>query len=701
MDKKTELLARAYFVVMIFGILSLVIAYRVFTVSIVEGDKWRKMGAKNVKWKELNADRGSIFADDGSLLATSLQFFEIRMDMTVQKESVFESGVDSLAFYLSSTIRSDRSKYEWKQILRKARSAKNRYLYIDKNLTVDEYRLLKTFPILREGKYKGGLIEVKYGKRAKPYRDLASRTIGEDRENAQKIGLEGAFDKFLSGPADKVLQKRLSNDVWVPVYDPSEVGARRGDDVVTNLNVHLQDVVHEELSKSLLKYSATKGVAILMETATGKIKAISNLANINGVPREELNYAIGDNTEPGSTMKLATVLALLEDGYADLDTKVNLNGGKPVKFKDRTIRDSEQHGRGVVTLKEAFAISSNIGMAVLADEAYNKSAEGRLQWRRTLTKFGIDKKSGVEIEGEKEPYIKDPIKDDKKWYGTTVPWMAHGYEFLMSPLQILTFYNGVANGGRTMRPYLVSEIKGENGKNKKFEPRILVDQLARPENILKAKEMLEEVVLTGTATNIKSDYIKIAGKTGTTRVNYSNKEEYAKYNASFCGYFPADNPQYSMIVVLYEPKGVFYGSAVAAPIFKNIAERTMAWQHELCQPAKSMLDTAHMERTIPGANAGFADDFKGLYDYIGIPYKNKTENKWVYVDPFETKMLIENKKIVKGKVPDVRGMGARDAVYVLENLGLGVAVQGKGKVTRMSLSPGTAIRGQRIEIYLN
>lgn len=701
MNKKTELLARAYFVVMIFGILSAVIAYRVFVVSILQGEKWRKMGAKNVKWKDLNADRGDIYADDGSLLATSLQFFEIRMDMMAPKAEVFNQGVDSLAFFLATTIRKDKSKYEWAQVLKNARKKGNRYLFIDKGLSMDEYKLLKTFPIIRMGKNKGGLIEVKYGKRTKPFRDLASRTIGEDRLNASKVGLEGSFDKFLKGPSDKVLQKRLSNDVWVPVYDLSEIGTRRGDDIVTTINVHLQDVVHEELSKSLIRYSAQKGVAVMMEIATGKIKAISNLVNINGVPREELNYAIAEKSEPGSTIKLATVLALLEDGYADLDTKVNLNGGKPTKFADRYIRDSEEHGRGVVTMKEAFSISSNIGMGALANQFYNQNLEGRIQWRKNLEKFGITEKSGVEIEGETAPSVKDPVRDDSIWYKTTIPWMAHGYELAMTPLQMLTFYNGVANDGRVMKPYLVSEIKGENGKVKKFEPRVLKERIASPENILKVKEMLEDVVLNGTATNIKSEFVKIAGKTGTTRTNYAKKDEYAKYNASFAGYFPADAPQYSMIIVLYDPKGVFYGSSAAAPIFKQIAEKTMAWQHDMCKPANQVIDTTNMRRTIPEANAGFASDFKGLFDYLDIPYKNKTDNAWVYVDPFETKMLIEKKKIVKGKVPDVRGMGARDAVYVLENLGLGVAVQGKGKVTRMSLSPGTIIKGQRIEIYLN
>lgn len=701
MNQKTELLARAYFVVVIFSLLSAVIAYRVFKVGILEGDKWRQKGAVNVKWKELNADRGDIIADDGSLLATSIQFFEIRFDATVAKPDYFNSQVDSLAFYLSASLGNNKSKYTWKKELQNARKLKKRYHLIARNLNIDQRNLLRTFPILRGGNAKGGLIEVKFGRRAKPFRELASRTIGEDRENAQKIGLEGYFDKFLRGPVDKVLQKRLSKDLWVPVYDPSEIGSRRGDDVITTLNVHLQDVVHDALSSSVIKYKADKGVAILMETATGKIKAISNVSNVDGVISERLNTGIGERTEPGSTFKLATALALLESGKVDLDTKVNLHGGGPVKFNDKFIRDSEHHGKNEVSFKEAFAISSNIGIATLANQVFNQNTDTRLEFLAYMKQFGLDKTTQIEIEGEPLPYMKNPVKDEKTWYGTTIPWMAHGYELLLTPLQILTFYNGVANGGKVVKPYLVSEIKGEDGTSKTFEPRVLVEKLASTENILKAQELLKEVVLTGTAMNIKSDNFMIAGKTGTTRVNYSNKEEYAKYNASFCGYFPAENPKYSMIVVLYNPQGIFYGSAVAAPIFKSIAEKTIAGQFEVTKPINLAADSVRTKQTLPEANAGYAADFRGLFDYIGIPYKNKTNNEWAYVDPFEQKMLIENKNIAKAKVPDVRGMGARDAVFVLENLGLGVSVQGSGRVTRMSITPGTPIRGQRIEIYLN
>ncbi len=700
MNRRTELLARAYFVVSVFAILALVIAFRVIKISLIEGDKWRAKGSKNVKWMEVDADRGNIYADDESLLATSLQFFEIRMDATVPDAKLFKSKVDSLALMLSKSIRPDKSYAEWKQTLYQARKQKNRYLYIAKALDTEEIEMVRKFPIFRSGRYAGGYLELRYGTRKKPFNQLASRTIGEDRENAQKVGLEGYFDKFLKGPTDKRLMKKIDNskDIWVPVYDPSEFEIKRGDDIVTTLNVHLQDVVHAELEKQLIKSQASAGTAILMEVKTGAIKAISNLTLKDSIGVEVLNTAIGNSSEPGSTFKLATVLALLEDSLADLETKVNLNAGS-MRFSDRVMHDSEKHNRYEVSMKEAFAISSNVGIAKLANDAYNRSEAGRLMFRSKLSQFGLDKMTEVEIDGEGRPVIKDPVKNKNTWYGTTIPWMAHGYEIAITPLQLLNFYNAVANDGKMMKPYLVSEIRKDDGTSKKIEPKVMIEHIAKAHNIAKAQEMLLAVVEDGTAKNILSSHVKMAGKTGTTRVNYTNKEEYAKYNASFCGYFPADDPEYSMIVILYEPKGAFYGASVAAPVFKAVAEKTMAWRFEIAPVYNDTMADKTLV-SMPERNVGYSADFVSLFDYVGMPYKNRSKNSWVSVDPFETKMIVEDKKIAKSAVPDVRGMGARDAMYVLENLGLRVAVFGRGKVARQSLLPGTGVKGQQIEIYL-
>jgi cell division protein FtsI (penicillin-binding protein 3) len=704
MNKKTELLTRLYTVVGIFLLLSCVIGFRVFKVSILENEKWKNKGSANLKWKELEADRGTIYADDGSILATSLQFFEIRIDMVTLKQNLYKKSIDSLAFYLSTTIRPDQSRSEWKKALTQAKAKGNRYFFIAKDLSVEQLKLIKTFPIFKAKKNDSGLIVVKSSKRSKPYRELASRTIGTNRDNAEKIGIEGAFDKFLKGPSEKVLQKKLSNNIWIPVEEPQEMGTYRGDDVVTTINIRHQDIVHTELMTAMTKYSSKKGVAILMEVKTGQIKAISNLARDESSISEVQNFAVAERSEPGSTFKLATAIALIEGGHADLNTLVDLNGGRPVRFSDRLIKDSKEHGIGTTTFKQAFAISSNIGMARLANLAFNKDELGRKEFRRRINELMIDQKTGIEIEGEPTPSIKDPVKDEKSWYGTTIPYMAHGYETAVTPLQMLNLYNAVANNGTLMRPYLVSKIKSDTEDKKVFTPRVLKDKIVSDETLAKVKELLNEVVLTGSATNIKTEQFGIAGKTGTTRVNYTNKEEYAKYNASFAGYFPSDKPIYSLIVVVYEPEGAFYGNSVAAPVFKNIAEKIMAFEvqsYSAINEPENNKTSIKTPNTIPTEEAGYGLDFKGIFDFLGIPYKDKADKKWVYVDPYESKMIIENKQIKTKTVPDVRGMGARDAVFVLENLGLGVTIQGSGKVTRMSLSPGTSIRGQRIELYLN
>jgi cell division protein FtsI (penicillin-binding protein 3) len=706
MDKKTELLSRLFFVVGIFLVLSTVIGYRVFKVAVLEQENWKSKGSVNLQWKELDADRGTIYADDGSILATSLQFFEIRLDMRSMNDQLFKNKVDSLAFYLSTTIRQDKGSKEWKRELEKAKRDNATYFLIAKNLTSEQYQLLKTFPIFKEGKYKSGMIEIKDARRTKPYKELASRTIGTNRDNAQKIGLEGAFDKFLRGPVDKVLQRKLSHGVWVPVHEPEDMGTKRGDDIISTINVKLQDIVHSELSAAIEHYHARKGVAILMEVKTGQIKAISNLALMDGKCQEVQNYAIGEKSEPGSTFKLATAMALLESGKVTPETLVEINGGKPLKFSDKYIRDSEQHGKTTVTFKEAFAISSNIGIARLANKVFNQDLDGRSAFTSYLHNLGVDIKTSVEIEGEAEPYFKDPVKNEKEWYGTTIPWMAHGYEVAMTPLQVLNLYNAVANDGKMMKPYLVSKIKSDVKDIKVFEPRVLKERIASNETIKNAQDFLKEVVISGTATSLKDENLPISGKTGTTKINYTNREETPRYNASFCGYFPSDDPIYSMIVVLYEPIGAYYGSSVAAPVFKKIANKTVALDKTYASAVKTHTKPENKtakpsQNIIPSTSSGYAADYKGIFDYLNVPYKTNSDNNWVYVDPNENKMLLENKSIKKGKVPDVRGMGARDAIYVLENLGLAVSVQGKGKVARMSLHPGTPIKGQRIEIVLN
>ncbi|MDF1696341.1 MAG: penicillin-binding protein [Saprospiraceae bacterium] len=702
MDRKKELLVRVYLVLGAFIILAMLIMVRVVKVSLIEGDKWRDKSKHNVTMRTLTAERGNIYSEDFNLLSTSLKFFEIHMDLTVSNEKYFHENVDSLAYYLSTTVGKHKTQKEWKYALLTAKRAKKQYYPIAKKITIDELNKVKKFPVFRLGRNRGGLISESFSKRTKPYSGFASRTIGEDRENASKIGLEGYFDKFLKGDSTQVLMKRISpvkND-WVPIYDLEDFEPGRGNDIVTTINIDIQDVVHNELLSRVVELEAEAGAAIVMDVETGAIKAISNFRRMsNGKYGEVYNDAIGRMSEPGSTFKLASVLALLDDGYCDLESSVDLKGGK-MKFYDQWMYDSERHGLGRVTLSDAFKKSSNVGIAKLVHDHYNNK-DGRVQFVEKLAQLGVTQKTNVEIVGEKNPKVKHPTKNKKQWYGTTIPWMAHGYELMMTPLQMLSLYNTVANDGVMMKPYLVSEIKDGEKTKKLFRPKVVNEKIASSQAIKGAQKLLQSVVESGTGRKLKSSIVDIAGKTGTTRVNYATiKEgEMKEYNASFAGYFPAVNPKYSMIVVIYKPHGsVYYGASAAGPAFKKIAERITTLSDNLIYSEENQI-VAKME--LPESNAGYKKDFEKVFDYVGLDYKTKKGGNWVEVDPFETKMLIDKKKISKSRVPSVKGMGARDAIYVLENLGMNVDVSGVGKVIKQTIKPGTKITGQDITIFLN
>ncbi len=702
MDRKKELLWRAYLVMVVFVLATLVILFKVFKVAFLEREKWLQKGENNVQWRVVDADRGRIYAEENNLLATSLQFFEVRMDMSVASDDLFHNNVDSLALFLSqfdSRFIRKKTKEAWKSELKSARKRPDRYFFIGKGLDIEAYNKLRKAPILREDKYKGGLVTARYGKRMKPYGELASRTVGVDRENADRIGLEGYFDKFLKGETDQRLMKRLSakEDIWVPVYDPSENEIKRGDDIFTTLNINMQDIVHHELLGALKTHQAEGGVAILMEVQTGAIKAISNLTLATDSSYYEMyNHAIGRRTEPGSTMKLATILAAMEDGVANLDSVVDLNFGVKA-FADKRMYDSEKHNRKSATVAEAFEMSSNVGIASIANTLYN-SRDGRIRWVKRLAQFGLNEPTGIDIAGEVSPEIKHPVDDKEKWYGTTIPWMAHGYELAFTPLQILNFYNAVANDGKLMKPYLVNEIRNGDVVRKHFEPEVLKSAIASKANILQARDLMEGVVLRGTASHLQSPFVSFAGKTGTTKTNYSTNEARPRYNASFCGYFPADKPMYSLIVVVYDPKGPqVYGGHVAGPVFKNVAERVFKQQTNQVQTL-SRDDVAAV--AVPGKAKGFDTDFVEIFEFLGISYDDESSQQWASVYPSKTKMALEEQKIRKAEVPDVRGMGARDAVFLLENLGLRVNVEGVGKVRSQSVAPGTRPKGQRVVLNL-
>ncbi len=700
MERKNELLIRAYLVMVLFALMAFVIFYRVVKISLVEGNKWRELGGKNVKMVPLKADRGDIYSDDGTVLVTSLPFFDIRMDLMRASDKLFYDGLDSLSYLLSQGVGNHKTASEWRGEMKKYREAKlpgRSYFKIANNISYDQLIKIKKYPIFRNGKLGGGLIIEKNTVREKPFKSLALRTLGEVRDNASNYGLESYFNEYLEGDTDSLLMKRVRGGAWIPVYDMNDYISKEGDDLYTTLDVDIQDIVQSELLNSMIENEARGGAAIVMEVKTGEIKAISNFewSDKQQTYLESYNHSIGTLSEPGSTFKTATALALLDDGFVGLNSKVDLKGGKK-KFYSEWMYDSSPHGIRESNLKEIFAISSNVGIAEFAMQYYEKRDSGRINFVSKLKQFRLDRGVGIELEGERKPFIKNPEDSKDGWSGTTVPWMAHGYELKLTPLQILAFYNAIANDGRYMKPFLVKEIQREGKVIQKNRPKGTKRRIAGAKAIKGIQTMLEEVVKTGTAKRLKSDIVGFAGKTGTARSGYDQEEEKKMYNASFAGYFPAKNPKYSVMVLVYEPKINYHGAKAAGPVFKSIAEKVYALKYD--QFASS--ETSNKKKALPGKHLGYAADFKKLFEHTGINYK-KASKKWAVIDPSDEKMNIAKLKINKNQVPDVEGMGLRDAIYVLENLGLKVYAEGVGKVRDQSLSPGTKINGQAINLYLN
>lgn len=687
----------AYLFMMLLGI---AIAWKVFYIQNVEGQRYRSMADSiTTKYMPVLAERGNIYSFDGRLLATSLPNFEIRMDMKADglTNEVFHKGIDSLAL-LMSRLFGDRSFTDYKKQFSAARKRGDRYFLVKKNVTYPQLLELKTFPVFRFGQYKGGLIVLQENKRAYPYKELANRTIGYMRDaTVQPVGLEGSFNDQLTGIPGKRLMQKVSGGEFIPINDKNELDPQNGRDVITTLDVNLQDVAENALLKTLVQNNADHGCVVVMEVKTGAIRAIANLGrSAQGTYWENYNYAVGESHEPGSTFKLASMLALLDDGYVDIEDTVDVELGIH-QYWNQTMRDAERHNLTRITVRSAFAHSSNVGISKLVEQHYNKDPEKYLQHLREL---GLDKKLNIEIPGEQQPYIKNT--KDKRFTRYSLPWMSVGYEIQISPLQMLTFYNSVANNGVMMKPYLVQQIQEYGLPLKEFKPEVLNKKICSEKTLQSLRIILKEVVDSGTARNLRNPNYSVAGKTGTAQIA-DEKHGYATrvYQSSFVGYFPAEQPLYSCIVVVNAPsKGVYYGAAVAAPVFKEIADKVYATDLDV-HPSIALL--ANNELVKPLAKSGYKSDLLYVCNQLGIKSQSKSDNPWVAVES-GTDLELTDKKITEqsGIVPDVKGMGLRDALYLLESCGLQVSVTGAGAVLSQSILPGAMVeKGQTISIALS
>jgi cell division protein FtsI (penicillin-binding protein 3) len=653
---------RIYLVAVFIFLMAIAIVVKLTNIQWVEGDYYRKLAKqRTVRNFVIPANKGNIYSADGSLLATSIPNYEIRFDSKAPKEENFEKYVKPLSDSLSVIFGRPSGFYQ--NELRKARANKNRYYLIARNLSYTEYVRIKGFPLFSLGAFKGGLIIEQETVRKHPIGKIAERTIGYDRiDPATGVevgkGIEWAFKSYLNGKDGKILKQKIAKGQWKPIRDLNEVDPVDGYDVISTIDVFIQDIAHHALLKQLEDYEADHGCVVVMETQTGHVKAISNLGRQeDGSYNETTNYAVAESHEPGSTFKLVDLMAILEDKVADTSTVYDSHGGV-VKYYGRSVRDSHTGGYGKISLARGFELSSN---TVLVQAVYENYKSNPSKFVNHIRNFGLDKTLGLHFKGEGRPIIPHP--GDKSWSGISLPWMAFGYEVSVTPMQTLAFYNSVANNGVMVRPQFVSEIKEWNKSIKKFDTEVINPKVCSPETIKKLKAVLLNVVKKGTASKLYSKDFSMAGKTGTVQMNYGGKEGKSAlyYASSFVGYFPADHPKYSCIVVVHKPntsKNNYYGADVAGPVFKRIAQKIFT-------DAPSTNKIKRLDSKIP----------KQEYSY----------------DKFND---VSNKKIKL--IPNLKGMPGMDAVALLENLGLKVRVNGVGKVKNQSIQAGQNINRNTI-----
>ena len=635
---------------------------------------------------DVPSPRGNIYDVNGNLLAISMPVYTIAIDATQPSDTLFENNYLKLADGLSG-IFSDVSSSEFSKKLRHARRDKKQYLKLRSGVRFSELQLVKTLPILKEGRYDGGFVYTQQTKRMHPFGHLCERTIGYAREKSD-VGIEKAYNHYLKGQDGKRLMQKINGGIWKPINNTQDVEPVVGSDVYSTIDIRIQDIAQTALLRSLEKYEAENGSVILMDVKTGAIRAMSSLERTSeGKYAENFNYAIGAAYEPGSTFKLASLLVALEDGVVDTSHVVDTKNGA-FKFYDRTMKDSNYHkgGHGKISVGKAFEVSSNIGIARTIVNHYKDDPQRFID---RLARLGVSDKLDFELIGEAEPWIKNT--NDSTWSGVSLPWMAFGYEIKMSALQILALYNAVANDGVLLKPRLVDKVKRAEKIIESNDIEVLNPSICSENTIQILQNLLIGAVKKGTAQNIYSEKYSSAGKTGTAKIALEGSYG-SEYRASFAGYFPAENPKYSCMVVVSKPKKEigFYGNIVAAPVFKELRDNLFA---------EEAIEIPEIAKTFDHDYIGSSKDLNAIHHLLDYPkYQASQNERWLKSD----NKAFQTLEFSCDVMPYVKGMVAMDALYLLENMGLEVDFKGQGRVIKQSLKAGAKIKeNQIIELILS
>lgn len=712
MEIKRDILWRVYLCFLCIVAFSLLILGRVFYIQQIQGNFWKSQAKQQQqKFIEIEADRGTIYSEDGNMLSTSIPYFDIYVDfgadgLREKNGKRFKDNIDSLSLSLAGYFR-DKSRSEYKRELENQYRNKNRYYPLKRNITFAQYKTLRRFPLVRQGKNRSGFIAEVRNKRLNPYGLLANRTIGLSREfidsdgkiKNSNVGLENTYDSVLKGESGKKLVRYIAGGIYVPV-EGYEIEPEQGKDIVTTIDVNIQDITENALLKMMEENECTNGTAIVMEANTGKIKAMANLGRReDGSYWEDLNYAIRAS-EPGSTFKLASMLALLEDKFATLDNHVNIEKGV-WQVARRTVYDSERHNKTNVTLRQAFQYSSNVGMAKMVWSNYSRNP---VKYINHLKRLRFNVPSGIDLVGETSPIVKNP--KSKTWSATSLPWMSFGYEVLISPLQTLMLYNAVANNGKMMKPYLVNQVSQDGIAIKTYQPHVIEEAICSESTLKQLRECLDAVCNEDGGTGFvlfKNSPYRVAGKTGTALVA-NGKRGYSDhiYQSSFAGYFPSKNPKYSIIVVIKNKPFAkkYYGASVAGPVFKEIADKlyaTLSDGERQNDSLRNIVDSSYY------LYAGTAADMKKVLGELNMNYSDSSgKSEYNIMAEVNNQPVMKGKDLAKNNMPDIKGMGLKDALFVLENRRLKVIAKGKGKVFAQSVSAGAPLsKGQTVVVELN
>ena len=700
MSIRKSILTRVRLTFLVLVVLAGVLITKIIDIQFVEGERWRSAARDHgLQFMKVKATRGNIFTANGHLLATSLPLYRVAIDPTISADSVFDQQVDSLSLLLASFFQ-DQTAADYDTLLRTARASGRQYKVLGNRLVTHlEKKQMNDWPLFRLGRSDGGVIFEKKEKRYRPYEPLARRTLGfvnNGKNGLQGRGLEYSFNDYLSGKdGDALYQRIVGGQVKLLDDEISQVRAQNGMDIQTTLDIDFQQAAGDALEKALIRHDANYGVAIVMEVATGEIKALVNLSDSEEGYIENYNYAVASQgvAEPGSTFKLASLMALLEETNISTQDSVNTTlEGEYEFYEDCIMRDASITGYGMLSVQEVFEKSSNIGVSKLIFRYFSQYPERYLEY---LQKFGLTDPLNFQMSGAGEPVVGFP--GDATWSGCSLPWMSIGYETKLSPLQLLTFYNGVANGGKLIEPIIVRNIMRGNQVEKPIEARVITAKMCSDRTLFTVKGMLEGVVTQGTAKNIFTEEYAIAGKTGTAH-KLQDGQYIDKYYTSFAGYFPADAPKYSCIVVIDDPKvDEKYGGKVAAPVFREIADNIFKKNiRKPLKPSPQLVDTH------PVIRSGNIKDLSLLADAFSLNHLPLNTHPWVKTRVSGDTIKWVNNNTNSGQVPNVTGMSLRDALYLLENNGLRVKVMGKGRVTQQSLKAGTkAPKGSLIYLSLS